>query len=51
MSIRLTQHTFRCYTDKGLVPNLKRDKNNNRIFNDENMNFLRGAKKMWDVCG
>lgn len=31
--LNLTEHTIRYYTDKGLVPSIKRDKNNTRIFN------------------
>ncbi|MED4040965.1 MerR family transcriptional regulator [Niallia taxi] len=46
----LTEHTIRYYTDKGLVPNVQRDKNNNRLFNDENINFLIGAKNL-KKCG
>jgi len=46
----LTEHTIRYYTDKGLVPNLKRDKNNNRLFSEENINFLVGAKNLKN-CG
>ncbi|MBM7655451.1 MerR family transcriptional regulator [Neobacillus cucumis] len=46
----LTEHTVRYYTDKGLVPNLKRDKNNNRLFSEENINFLIGAKNL-KKCG
>jgi DNA-binding transcriptional MerR regulator len=46
----LTQHTVRFYTDKGLVPSLQRDKNNNRIFNDDSIQWLSGAKKL-KKCG
>lgn len=46
----LTEHTVRFYTDKGLVPNLQRDKNNNRIFNEDSINWLRGAKNL-KKCG
>lgn len=42
----ITSHTVRYYTDKGLVPNLQRDKNNNRIFKDDSINWLRGAKNL-----
>src|SRR4051794_16113026 len=45
--IDLTQQTVRFYTDKGLVPSLQRDKNNNRIFNDDTIQWISGAKK----CG
>src|SRR5690348_510032 len=40
----LTEHTIRYYTDKGLVPSVRRDKNNNRLFDDESINWLRGVK-------
>nr|WP_263323168.1 MerR family transcriptional regulator [Neobacillus sp. Marseille-Q6967] len=46
----LTEHTVRFYTDKGLVPSLQRDKNNNRIFNDDSINWLRGSKYL-KKCG
>ncbi|HCG4536206.1 TPA: MerR family transcriptional regulator [Salmonella enterica subsp. enterica serovar Typhi str. AG3] len=44
------KHTVRFYTDKGLVPSLQRDKNNNRIFNDASIQWLSGAKKL-KKCG
>lgn len=41
----LTVHTVRHYCDMGLVPNLRRhDKNGNRIFDDESLNWLQAAK-------
>ncbi len=40
----LTVHTVRHYCDMGLVPNLRHDKNGNRIFDDESVNWLQGAK-------
>jgi DNA-binding transcriptional MerR regulator len=46
----MTEHTIRFYTDKGLVPNVQRDKNNNRLFNDKAINWLIGAKKL-KKCG
>lgn len=46
----ITTHTVRFYTDKGLVPNLERDKNNNRVFNDDSINWLRGALRL-KKCG
>jgi DNA-binding transcriptional MerR regulator len=46
----MTEHTIRFYTDKGLVPNVQRDKNNNRLFNDEAINWLIGAKRL-KKCG
>ncbi len=42
----LTEHTVRYYTDKGLVPSLQRDKNNNRLFDQQSINWLRGAKHL-----
>jgi DNA-binding transcriptional MerR regulator len=46
----MTEHTVRFYTDKGLVPNLKRDKNNNRLFDEDSIKWLVGAKNL-KKCG
>lgn len=46
----MTEHTVRFYTDKGLVPNLKRDKNNNRLFDEDSIRWLVGAKNL-KKCG
>lgn len=46
----LTEHTVRFYTDKGLVPNVQRDKNNTRLFDDESINWLTGVKYL-KQCG
>ncbi|WP_425458103.1 MerR family transcriptional regulator [Bacillus rubiinfantis] len=43
----MTEHTV---TDKGLVPNLQRDKNNNRLFDQESINWLTGVKYL-KQCG
>ncbi len=40
----LTEHAVRFYTDKGLVPSVKRNKNNIRLFDEESINWLYGAK-------
>lgn len=40
----LTAHAIRYYTDKGLVRGLKRDEDNNRIFTDEALNYLRAIR-------
>jgi len=40
----LTEHAVRFYTDKGLVPGLKRDGNNTRLFDDKAINWLHGVK-------
>lgn len=42
--LNLTVHTVRHYCDTGLVPSLRHDKNGNRIFNEESVNWLQGAK-------
>lgn len=42
--LNLTEHTIRYYTDKDLVPSVKRDKNNNRLFNEDSINWLTGIK-------
>lgn len=46
----LTEHTVRFYTDKGLVPSVQRDKNNNRLFDQESINWLIGVKFL-KQCG
>lgn len=48
--LNLTNHTVRFYTDKGLVPSLKRDNSNNRIFDEEAIRWLRAAKNL-KKCG
>lgn len=40
----LTEHAVRFYTDKGLVPSLRRDENNIRLFDAESINWLYGVK-------
>lgn len=44
--LEMTEHTVRFYTDKGLVPSLKRDKNNNRIFDEKSIHWLKGAQNL-----
>lgn len=36
----ISEHTLRYYTDAGLIPTVKRDKNNSRIFNKDSLNWL-----------
>lgn len=36
----MTEHTIRYYTDLGLVPKLKRDKNNHRLFDVDSITWL-----------
>ncbi len=40
----LTVYTVRHYCDMGLVPNLSHDKNGNRVFDEESVNWLQAAK-------
>lgn len=42
----LTSHTVRYYTDLGLIPMLQRDKNNNRLFDEEALNWMRAIKTL-----
>jgi len=46
----LSEHAVRYYTDKELVPSIIRDANNNRLFNEESVNWLIGVKIM-KQCG
>lgn len=46
----LSEHTVRFYTDKGLVPTLQRDRNNNRLFDEASLNWLTGVKYLKE-CG
>jgi DNA-binding transcriptional MerR regulator len=48
--INLTEHTIRFYTDQGLVPNIQRDKYNNRLFDEASLNWLVRVKYLKD-CG
>lgn len=48
--INFTEHTIRFYTDKGLVPNVQRDKNNTRLFDKESLKWLIRVKYLKD-CG
>ena len=46
----LSEHTVRYYTDRGLIPCVKRDKNNNRSFDEEALNWFTGVKWL-KACG
>jgi len=46
----ISEHTIRYYTDRGLLPIVKRDKNNNRLFDDEAINWLIGIMNL-KKCG
>lgn len=48
--LNLTQHTIRYYTDKYLILAVKRDSKNNRIFDEEAINWLVGVKYLKE-CG
>lgn len=37
----MTYQTLKFYCNKGLVPNVKRDKNNRRVFDDRDLEWLR----------
>lgn len=40
----MTYETLRFYCDEGLVPNVKRDKNNYRNFDERNLNWLKSLQ-------
>jgi len=42
--VGLSEHTVQYYTDKGMVHSLKRDKNNNRLFDRESVYWLLAIK-------
>ncbi len=42
----MTDHTIRYYTDQGLVPNLKRDVSNKRLFDEASINWLLCVKHL-----
>ncbi|GGP10731.1 MerR family transcriptional regulator [Oceanobacillus neutriphilus] len=48
--LEMSEHTIRYYTDCQLIPTLIRDKNNQRLFNQESMNWLIGIKRLKE-CG
>jgi len=48
--LEMSEHTIRYYTDYGLIPSLTRDKNKQRLFNQESMNWLKGIKILKE-CG
>ena len=37
----LTYDTLKFYCNEGLIPNVKRDKNNYRVFNDKNIEWIK----------
>ena len=38
----MTYQTLKFYCNQGLVPNVKRDKNNRRVFDERDVEWLRG---------
>lgn len=46
----MTYDTVKFYCNKGLVPNVKRDKNNYRIFDDNNIGWLKSLSCL-KKCG
>jgi DNA-binding transcriptional MerR regulator len=44
--LNLSPHTVRYYTDMGMVPSLSRNENNNRLFNEQSINWLTGIKNL-----
>ncbi len=47
--LNMSEHTLRHYTDNHLLPNPKRDHNNRRIYDDEDLDWLRGIKYLRDL--
>lgn len=41
--LNLSEHTIRYYTDQGIVE-VKRDQNNRRLFDEQAIDWLRGAR-------
>lgn len=37
----ISEYTLRYYTDENLIPSIKRDKNNIRVFEEESLNWLK----------
>ena len=48
--LNLSEHTIRYYTDRALIPNVKRNKNNVRLFDEESVNWFIGIKCLKE-CG
>lgn len=41
--LNINPHTVRYYANMDLIPNLHRDKNNVRLFDDTNISYMRGV--------
>lgn len=48
--LEMSEHTVRYYTDQGLIPGVRRDANNNRLFDETAVNWLTGVKCL-RACG
>jgi len=48
--VGLSYESLRFYCNEGLVPNVKRDENNHRIFDDQDVNWLIGTQCL-RACG
>ena len=48
--VGMTYETLKFYCNEGLIPNVKRDKNNYRIFDDNNINWIRSLSCL-KKCG
>lgn len=46
--LNLSEHTVRYYTDEGLV-HVKRDKNNRRLFDEQAIDWLKGARYLREL--
>ncbi len=40
----LSEHTVRFYSDKGLIPGVRRNRQNHRVFDEESVNWLTGIQ-------
>lgn len=49
-AVDISEHTVRYYADCELIPSLMRNKNNQRLFNQESINWLIGIKHL-RKCG
>lgn len=48
--VGITYETLKYYCNEGLVPNHERDENNYRIFDDKDVNWIKGLTKL-RACG
>ena len=48
--VGISYETLKFYCNEGLVPNVKRDKNNYRIFDEKNIAWLKGLQCL-KKCG